>query len=97
MSLRVKFWQWFDTANWRGVIVIVAIFFALSRIAGVHNDVFKDCAHVYMGGLAGWWFRSKRQDRFVFWLFWTLCVIEVVCAAVSRLSQLVYFGYQSSN
>ena len=45
-------------------------------------DLYKDVAHLFMGGLAvAWWFQRERWQ----WnLFWALNVIEVAVAVLSR-------------
>lgn len=46
-------------------------------------QAYKDSAHLFMGGLAvAWWF---QRTRWQWWLFWSLNVIEVTVAVLSRV------------
>jgi hypothetical protein len=46
-------------------------------------QVYKDAAHLFMGGLAvAWWF---NRHPWQWWLFWSLNVVEVAVAILSRI------------
>jgi hypothetical protein len=46
-------------------------------------DIYKDVAHLYMGGLFVAWRIQKK--RYQFWLFWMMCLLEVAVATLSRI------------
>lgn len=46
-------------------------------------QVYKDIAHLYMGGLAvAWWYKRYKWQ---WWLFWSLNAVEVAVAIWSRV------------
>lgn len=45
-------------------------------------QVFKDVAHLFMGGLFVAWYIQRQSWQF--WLFWWLNILEVVVATLSR-------------
>lgn len=46
-------------------------------------QLYKDAAHLFMGGLAvAWWF---QRTRWQWWLFWALNAVEVAVAVLSRV------------
>jgi hypothetical protein len=65
------------------VLLVVAIVFAVARIAGVKTKSFQAFAHLYVGGLAGAWLVGQSPCDAV--LFWALCFVEVVCFLLGRL------------
>lgn len=72
--------------------VAIGIALALARVwigASIEPEafhwiqVYKDAAHLFMGGLAvAWWF---GRHRWQWWLFWSLNAIEVAVAVWSRV------------
>ena len=73
-------------------MIVIGMVLAVSRIwVGVNIEpesfqwvqVYKDAAHMFMGGLAvAWW---HKQYHWQWLLFWTLNVVEVAVAIWSRI------------
>lgn len=74
------------------LVIAVGLLLAASRIALVPFvetppfawfNVYKDLAHLFMGGLLVASLRDRLRWQWV--LFWSLNAIETVCAVVGRL------------
>lgn len=67
------------------LVVLLAIAVAIGRFflaTGIDTgDIYKDAAHLFVGGLAGAWLVSR--SRFYWRLFWFLCIVELLAVAVS--------------
>ena len=48
-------------------------------------DVYKDMAHVFIGGLGVLWWLFRKDDPMYAVLFWWLCFLEVAVAILSRV------------
>ncbi len=66
--------------------LIIAAIFAVIRIAGHKSDIFKDAAHLYVGGLFAWsvceyyyapYTRLDRQTEAA-WLFGIAVVLSLI-------------------
>ncbi len=65
------------------IIVRVWIGFSVPLESITFVDLYKDVAHLFMGGLAvAWWL---QRNRWQWWLFWALNAVEVVVAVWSRI------------
>ena len=45
---------------------------------------YQAIAHLYMGGLAGWW--MAKEEGWAWNVFWLLVLVEVFCAAIGALT-----------
>lgn len=67
------------------ILAVIRIWMGINITPGAFDwtQVYKDMAHLFMGGLAvAWWFnRYKWQWR----LFWFLNAVEVAVAILSRI------------
>lgn len=68
-------------------LLAVAVVIGVTRIAGVTNDVFKDVAHLYVGGLIFGWAACRHYAsatspyRVWGWTAVALSALEIVCSA----------------
>ena len=76
------------------MLLLLAVGIGVARIVGVKDEAYQAIAHVYVGGLGGaalvggrshatsghWGWKSLESV-----LFWSLCIVEIACFAVSRL------------
>lgn len=46
-------------------------------------DLYKDTAHLFVGGLGGAWLVSRKAWQWE--LFWFLAIAETVCAVLTRI------------
>lgn len=49
-------------------------------------DLYKDLAHVFIGGLGVLWWQFRKIDPLYGILFWGLNAVEVTVAILSRIS-----------
>ena len=75
-------------------VIFGSVAFALTRLCGVRNDVFKDFAHVWIGGLLAAWATCQYLENVVWtkqasemkWMtgimFLALCAVELLAALV---------------
>jgi hypothetical protein len=74
----------------KNTCILIGVLFILSRIWLGWNplpdfwmDVYKDAAHVFVGGIGGAWLASGKSWRWR--LFWSLNITEVAVAVLSRM------------
>ena len=67
------------------VLAIIRIWmgFAVEPESPSWVDVYKDVAHLFIGGLAVAWWHARH--RWQWRLFWSLNVVEVAVAVLSRI------------
>lgn len=65
------------------ILWVATIIFAVLRFSGIHDDVFKDFAHLFVGATFGAYCAS--QDKRYLIIFAFLTIAEVIAFALSKL------------
>lgn len=66
------------------IFILISLFLALARVAGLQGQAFQAVAHMWMGFLIGVAIYSRVNRTWSIWLIITLSVVEVICFLAFR-------------
>lgn len=60
-------------------VILISIFLASLRAVGHKSQLFKDTAHLWVGGLIALWLEGSEFSGFYGWLALFLIAVELIC------------------